>query len=37
MQNKVVFIPSETRNREKSLISPRESEIRSRYRMYGQP
>jgi len=37
MQNKVVFILSETRNREKSLISPRESEIRSRYRMYGQP
>jgi hypothetical protein len=37
MGNKVVFIPSETTNRGKALISRRESEIRSRYSMYEQP
>jgi hypothetical protein len=37
MGNKVVFIPSETTNRGKSLISWRESEITSRYSMYEQP
>jgi hypothetical protein len=37
MENKVVFIPTETTNRGKSLISRRESEIRSRYSMYEQP
>ena len=37
MGNHVVFIPSETTNRGKSLISWGESEIRSRYSMYEQP